>query len=76
MNHLGVLYRAEQTNKTSFPRMVEGTKISILDGELTFGNALVRSSQWRTEGGGSNPSPRNSEGSRKSCQTQPDCENC
>jgi hypothetical protein len=27
-------------------------------------------------GGGSNPRPRNSEGSPKSYQTQPDCENC
>ena len=36
--------------------------------------------QWRTEGGfrGFNPPPhpRNSEGPPKSCQTQPDCENC
>jgi hypothetical protein len=39
--------------------------------------------QWRTEGGGggavwggSNSPPRNSEGPPKSCQTQPDCENC
>jgi len=31
--------------------------------------------QWRTEGGGSNPL-RNSEGPPKSCQKQPDCENC
>ena len=33
--------------------------------------------QCRTEGelGGSNP-PRNSEGPPKSCQTQPECENC
>ena len=34
--------------------------------------------QWRTEGGFGvfNPPPRNSEGPPKSCQTQPDCENC
>jgi len=37
--------------------------------------------QWRTEGGGLGgiklpPNPRNSEGPPKSCQTQPDCENC
>jgi len=37
--------------------------------------------QWRTEGGwgGSNsalPPFRKSEGPPKSCQTQPDCENC
>ena len=33
--------------------------------------------QWRTEGGwGVQPSPRNSEGPPKSCQTQPDCEHC
>ena len=34
--------------------------------------------RWRTEGGlgGSTPPPRNSEGPPKSCQTQPDCENC
>ena len=35
--------------------------------------------QWRTEGGfgGSTPpSPLNSEGPPKSCQIQPDCENC
>ena len=31
--------------------------------------------QWRIEGGGFKPSPRNSEGPPKSCQTQPDCEN-
>ena len=39
-----------------------------------------RGGQWRTEGWGglrcSNPPPRNSEGPPKSCQTQPDCENC
>jgi len=35
--------------------------------------------QWRTEGGLGGfkpPPPRNSEGPTKSCQTQPDCENC
>jgi len=34
--------------------------------------------QWRTDGGlgSSNPPPRNSEGPPKSCQTQPNCENC
>jgi len=35
--------------------------------------------QWRTERGGgcsNRPLPRNSEGPPKSCQTQPDCENC
>ena len=32
-------------------------------------------SQWRTEGGGQTPS-RNSEGPPKSCQTQPNYENC
>jgi len=36
--------------------------------------------QWHTEGGGvwgvQTPPPRNSEGPPKSCQTQPDCENC
>ena len=33
---------------------------------------------WRTEGRGFGPPPppRNSEGPPKSCQTQPDCENC
>ena len=39
----------------------------------------MSSEQWRTEGcglGGSNPPLRNSEGPPKSCQTQPDCENC
>jgi len=36
----------------------------------------LRGDQWRTEGGwGFNP-PGNSEGPSKSCQTQPDCENC
>ena len=39
------------------------------------------SRQWRTEGMGGGlrvqtPPPRYSEGSPKSCQTQPDCENC
>jgi len=76
MNHLGVLYRVEQNNKTSFPRMVEGTKIRILDGELTFGNALVRRSQWRTEGGGVQTPPPKISKTPKSCQIQPDCENC
>ena len=34
--------------------------------------------QWRTEGGvwGVQTPPRNFEGPPKSCQTQPDCENC
>ena len=34
--------------------------------------------QWRTEGGFGvfKPPPQNSEGRPKSCQTQPDCENC
>ena len=33
--------------------------------------------QWRTEGGGWGVQPpQNSEGPPKSCQTQPDCENC
>ena len=35
--------------------------------------------QWRTEGGGGlrgSNAPRNAEGPPKSCQTQPDCENC
>jgi len=36
--------------------------------------------QWRIGGwgvwGGSTAPPRNSEGPSKSCQTQPDCENC
>jgi len=35
--------------------------------------------QWRTEWGlgcSTPPPPRNSEGPPKSCQTQPDCENC
>ena len=43
----------------------------------------LSATQWRTEGGGggggfggSNPLPPNSEGPPKSCQTQPDCENC
>jgi len=31
---------------------------------------------YRTEGGFKSPPPRNSEGPPKSCQTQPDCENC
>jgi len=33
---------------------------------------------WHTGGGGFKflPPPRNSEGPPKSCQTQPDCENC
>jgi len=35
-------------------------------------------SHWRTEGGLEvfKPPPRNYEGPPKSCQTQPDCENC
>ena len=39
--------------------------------------ALYDTPQWRTEGGVGvlNP-PRNSEGPPKSCQIQPDCENC
>ena len=36
--------------------------------------ATVCQTQWRTEGGFK--PPRNSEGPPKSCQTQPDCENC
>ena len=36
--------------------------------------------QWRTGGEGLGcsipPTPRNSKGPPKSCQTQPDCENC
>ena len=34
--------------------------------------------QWCTEGGGvqTPPGPQNSEGPPKSCQTQPECENC
>ena len=31
---------------------------------------------YRQGGGGSKPLPRNSEGTPKSCHTQPDCENC
>ena len=42
-------------------------------------NFVHRQHQWRTEGGGlgfSTPPTRNSEGRPKSCQTQPDCEDC
>ena len=43
--------------------------------EEAFGS--VSHSQWRTEGGlGCSTPPRNSEGPPKSCQTQPDSENC
>ena len=42
--------------------------------------SFVSPNQWRTEGGEvsaiQTPHPRNSEGPPKSCQTQPDCENC
>jgi len=38
---------------------------------------IGRLNQWRTEGVWVvQTPPRNSEGSPKSCQTQPDCENC
>ena len=44
------------------------------------GGLLLTFKQWHTKGrvglGGLNPPPRNSEGPPKSCQTQPDCENC
>ena len=36
-------------------------------------SGVPRGLGWR---GGSNTPSRNSEGSPKSCQTQPDCENC
>jgi hypothetical protein len=37
---------------------------------------LEQSTTVAYRGGGSTPPPRNSEGPPKSCQTQPDCENC
>jgi len=48
--------------------------------DFLLGNAIVYLfKQWRSEGGGGvgvfKP-PRNSEGPSKSCQTQPNCENC
>ena len=53
------------------------------DCEVTASSDLSNSSpphQWRTQGGVSGvqtpPSPRNSEGPPKSCQTQRDCEKC
>jgi len=62
----------EKQNKTKKKKGMATTK----------GNAM----QWRTEGrfggGGSSPhptptpTPRNFKGPPKSCQTQPDCENC
>jgi len=47
--------------------------------EAWTGLIWLRIGQWHTERGfgGLNPlPPRNSEGPPKSCQTQPDCENC
>ena len=46
---------------------------------LKMRNRKFSSHQWRAEGGFGRfnpPPPRNSEGPPKSCQTQPDCENC
>ena len=48
--------------------------------KFTCSSNYIEHYQWRTEGGGTwsfqTPPPRNSEGPPKSCQTQPDCENC
>ena len=48
------------------------------DFEATAFGGRIKTNHWRTEGGvgGFKPPPRNSEGPPKSCQTQPDCENC
>ena len=46
---------------------------------LDYFTSIMSGEQWRTERGEFgvfNPPPRNSDGPPKSCQTQPDCENC
>jgi len=50
--------------------------VLIENSEYAFGDYNVK--QWRTEGGGFGVQAllRNSVGPPKSCQTQPDCENC
>jgi len=55
-------------------------KIALHDKRVKSMEIHIVVLQWRTEGGEvgvfNPPPPRNSEVPPKSCQTQPDCENC
>jgi len=87
-----LVYAHNGMETIQFRRKMLGDKnrsLAFKAGETTLNSEHVRTqnflfegvggsrSQWRTEGSlGFNPPPRNSEGHPKSCQTQPDCENC
>jgi len=51
-------------------------KIYIKTVPTCFGVITIIREQWPTGDGVQTPLPQNSEGPPKSCQTQPDCENC
>ena len=86
--HLQVQSLSWEVHQDQWTFLCDTQSHSLTFGVLQHCNSQVSSSimlpddHWHTEGGGGGwrgsnpPPPRNSEGRPKSCQTQPDCENC